>query len=165
MKNMIAIVTLLVSIGIGAADHGSYLQNAKQVGENIWIGPQPTQNDFNEFAAEEVTAVINTRTQAEMDQLEYKETEELQQFGISYDLLEIGKGHAYSPTKLNAFNDLMTANQGKKLVLHCRSGYRASQLYAAWLIKYQGKSADEALKAIQSDETELTDSIKALLGQ
>lgn len=165
MNHMIAMVTLMVSTGIWAADNSSYLQNAKQVGENIWIGPQPTQNDINEFAAEEVTAVINTRTQAEMNQLELKEAEELQKFDISYGLVEIGKGHAYSPAKLNEFNEIMTANQGKKMVLHCRSGHRASQLYAAWLIKYQGKLPEEAMKAIQSDDTELTDSIKALLGQ
>ncbi|MCB1584302.1 MAG: dual specificity protein phosphatase family protein [Xanthomonadales bacterium] len=160
---------LLVLLTIGAlnvsAEQQSYLQQAKKVGENVWIGPQPTENDFNEFAAEEVTAVINTRTQAEMEQLKFDESQALKQYDIEYGLVEIGKGHDYSPVKLTEFNDLMVANEGKKMVLHCRSGHRASQLYAAWLIKYKGKTEAEALKTIQSDETELTDSMKALLDQ
>ena len=159
------ILTLMISSIAMAEDSSSYFKGAKKVDENIWIGPQPTQNDFNEFAAQEVTAVINTRTQPEMNQLEFNETEELKKFEIDYGLVEIGKGHEYSPAKLSEFNELMVANQGKKMVLHCRSGHRASQLYAAWLIKYQGKTSVDALQAIQSDDTELTDSIKALLGQ
>jgi uncharacterized protein (TIGR01244 family) len=160
----IFMMLLMVSQFAMADDTTSYLNQAKKVGEHVWIGPQPTQNDFNEFAAEEITAVINTRTQGEMTQLDFNEAEELQKIEIDYGLVEIGKGHDYSPEKLSEFNELMTAHAGEKMVLHCRSGHRASQLYAAWLVKYQGKSAAEAMKAIKSDETELTDSMKALLG-
>ena len=163
-KYLMWLMVLLTPLAM-AEEQGGYLNQAKKVGNNIWIGPQPTEQDFSEFAAEEIGVVINTRTAAEMEQLEFNEVEQAAEFNMTYDLLEIGENHAYSPAKLTAFNDLMTVNAGKQMVLHCRSGHRASQLYAAWLIKYQGQSTAEALKAIQSDETELNDSIKALLGQ
>lgn len=165
MKYYISVFLMVVSVLVMAENDGSYLSESKQVDANIWIGPQPSVNDINEFAAEEITVVINTRTQAEMEQLDFTESDELKKLDIAYGLVEIGQGHDYSPDKLAAFNELMTAHGGEKMVLHCRSGHRASQLYAAWLVKYQGKSEKEALQAIQSDESELSDSMKALLGQ
>ena len=165
MKKYLMLLLVLLTATAVAEEQGSYLNQAKKVGDNIWIGPQPTEQDFSEFAAEEIGAIINTRTAAEMQQLEYNEVEQAARYNMTYDLLEVGENHAYSPAKLTAFNDLMTAHAGKQMVLHCRSGHRASQLYAAWLIQYQGQSTADALKAIQSDETELNDSIKALLGQ
>lgn len=143
----------------------SYLSKTTQIADNIWIGPQPSQQDFNELAAEEIGAVINTRTALEMKDLGYSEVEQASKFNITYDLLEIGKKHAYSPAKLATFNELMKANSGKNILLHCRSGNRAKQLYTAWLIKYQGKSQAEALQAVGSDSKELNKSVKALLGQ
>ncbi|MCX7553839.1 sulfur transferase domain-containing protein [Marinicella sp. S1101] len=143
----------------------NYLSKATQVGENVWIGPQPSEQDFNELAAEEIGAVINTRTAAEMADMPFKEVEQASQFNMNYDLLEIGEGHAYSPAKLSEFDQLMTANAGKKMLLHCRSGNRATQLYTAWLIKHQGKSAAEALQAVGSKSDELNDAVKALLGR
>ncbi len=163
MKLMMTL--MLFSQVLVAQGQDSYLNKAKKVGDNVWIGAQPTEQDFNEFAAEEVGAVINTRTEAEMKQVEFSEVAQASQFNMTYDLLEIGTGHAYSPAKLAEFNDLMTASAGKKMVLHCRSGNRATQLYTAWLIKYQNQSPEEALKAVGSDESELNDSVKALLDQ
>ena len=160
-------LSLLLSAHMVAAEEAtkSYLAGAKQVADNIWIGPQPSATDFNELAAEEVTAVVNTRTAPEMSQLDFDASEQAARFKMNYALIEIGQGHAYSPVQLAQFNEFMSAHAGQKMVLHCRSGHRASQLYAAWLIKHQNKSASEALQAIQSEETELNENIKALLGE
>ena len=164
MKHIILLFTIMAGLAV-AEERTTYLQEARQVGENIWIGPQPEASDFDEFAAEEVSLVLNTRTATEMDQLDFDQAEKAGAYDMSYQLLEIGEGHPYSPAKLATFNDILQAHEGQKMVLHCRSGNRASQLYAAWLIKYQNKTPAEALKAIQSDETELTDAMKTLLGQ
>ena len=65
-----SVLLLMVVAQIVMADEQvSYLDKATKVGENVWIGAQPSEQDFNEFAAEEVGAVINTRTMAEMKQL------------------------------------------------------------------------------------------------
>ncbi len=168
MYKYVMVAFLLITYNALAQDQNkatSYLSKATQVNDNIWIGPQPTEQDFNELAAEEIGAVVNTRTAAEMEQLDFNEVEQASKFNMTYDLLEVGKGHAYSPAKLDEFNALMTANAGKKMVLHCRSGNRATQLYTAWLIKHQGKTETEALKTVGSDAGELNDSVKALLGR
>ena len=154
-----------VSMAENAQENTGYLSKTKQVAENIWIGPQPTEDDFSALAAEEISAVINNRTEAEVKQLSFNEVEQASKYNMTYDLLAIGEGHAYSPAKLTEFNDLMTANADKNMLLHCRSGHRSTQLYTAWLIKYQDKTAAEALKAVGSDESELNDSVKALLDQ
>ena len=159
------LILTMVTLTVMAEEQVSYLDKAQKVGAHVWIGPQPTEHDFDELAAEEIGAVINTRTEAEMKQVTFSEVDQASKFNMTYDLLEIGTGHAYSPAKLVAFNDLMTAHAGKNMLLHCRSGNRATQLYTAWLIKYQDKSAAEALKAVGSEETELNDSVKTLLGQ
>ncbi len=168
MLRKFILMSTMVTTGVladQAQNSSGYLSQAKQVADNIWIGPQPNAKDFNELAAEEVTVVVNTRTVEEVEQLDYRPAAQAEQFNMAYELIEIGKGHAYSPAQLVVFNELMEANAGEKMVLHCRSGHRASQLYAAWLIKHQNKSTAEALQAIQSEETTLNDSIKALLGQ
>jgi sulfide:quinone oxidoreductase len=154
-----------VSMAEDAIEQSGYLAKAKQVGEHVWIGPQPTKQDFDELAADEIGAVINNRTEAETKQLDFNETEQASKYNMTYDLLQIGEGHAYSPAKLTEFNALMTANAGKNVLLHCRSGNRSTQLYTAWLIKYQGKSEAEALEAVGSEETELNDSVNTLLGR
>lgn len=42
----------------------------------------------------------------------------------------------------------MAAADGK-LLLHCASGGRAGLVYAAWLVKYQGKTPDEAMRTLE----------------
>jgi protein tyrosine phosphatase (PTP) superfamily phosphohydrolase (DUF442 family) len=163
-KHTFLMFTFMAGVVV-AEEHKTYLNDARLVGDNIWIGPQPEASDFDEFAAEEVSLVLNTRTAVEMEQLDFDQADKAGAYDMSYELLEIGKDHPYCPAKLAAFNDILQAHEGQKMVLHCRSGNRASQLYAAWLIKYQNKTPAEALKAIQSDETELSDAMKTLLGQ
>ena len=158
------LILMMVTQIVMAEEPSSYLNKAKQVGDNVWIGPQPTEQDFSELAADEIGAVINSRTMTEIQQLDFNEIEQASKYNMTYDLLEVGEGHAYSPAKLIAFNDLMAANAGKNMLLHCKSGNRSTQLYTAWLIKYQDKSVAEALKSVGSDETELNDSVKNLLG-
>ena len=166
MKYMLMLLlTSQVSLAEDANTETGYLAKAQQVGEHVWIGPQPSEQDFSELAADEIGAVINNRTEAEMQSLNFNEVELASQYNMTYDLLEIGEGHAYSPAKLVEFNDLMTAHAGKNLLLHCRSGNRSTQLYTAWLIKYQDKSPAEALKAVGSGDTELNNAVNMLLGQ
>lgn len=158
------LILMMAAQVVMAEEQASYFDKAHKVADNIWIGPQPSEQDFSQFAVKEIGTIINTRTETEMKQLDYNEVDQASNFNMAYELLEIGTGHGYSPAKLNEFNDLMTANAGKNMLLHCRSGHRVTQLYTAWLIKYQDKSPAEALEAIGSDEAELNDSVKTLLG-
>ena len=116
--------------------------------ENIFIGPQPQYQDFATIKAAGFTKVINTRTYKEMDELRFYEDYLLKKADIDYKFIPIGdKDNPYSPQKLAEFAAALENTQGKVL-LHCRSGHRASQLWAAYLVKYKGKTIDEALEMV-----------------
>jgi uncharacterized protein (TIGR01244 family) len=118
--------------------------------ENIFIGPQPEYNDFATIKSAGFTKVINMRTPDEMKGLKYHEDYLLKKADISYHLIPIGgKEFNYSPAKLAEFAQAMESNN-EKVLLHCRSGHRASQLWAAYLVKYKGKSPDEALEMVKN---------------
>ena len=159
------LVGLMMAQMAVAQERSDYLKQAKQVDQHVWIGPQPQPVDYTEIADEGMVAVINTRTEKEMQSLDFDAAGLTHQHGMHHNLIQVGEGHPYTPAKLVEFDALMKQHQGQKMLLHCRSGHRASQLYAAWLIKYQGKTPAEALQAIQSDEPELSEAMKALLGQ
>ena len=163
MKYLLA--GLMFTQWVVAQESSDYLKQAKQVDQHVWIGPQPQPADYAEFAGDDIVTVINTRTEEEMQDLDFDANALADKHGLHHNLIEVGAGHPYTPAKLAEFDALMKQHEGQKMVLHCRSGHRASQLYAAWLVKYQDNTPAEALQAIQSDEQELSDAMKALLGQ
>lgn len=117
--------------------------------ENIYIGPQPEYIDFATIKAAGFTKVINMRTPGEMKELKFYEDYLLKKAGIDYHFLPIGgKEFKYSPAKLEEFAQSLESAEGKVL-MHCRSGHRASQLWAAYLVKYKGKSVDDALAMVK----------------
>lgn len=117
--------------------------------KNVFIGGQPKHNDFDELKASGITKIINMRTPSEIEKLDFFEDYVAKQAGIEYRLLPIGgKDHKYSPQKLEEFAQMFDATDGKVL-LHCGSGYRASQLWAAYLVKHKGKSPNEALELVK----------------
>lgn len=155
MKNFIIILSLMVYINVSAQakknpeeKKQSYTQLLFQH-ENIFIGPQPEYNDFALIKAAGFTKVINMRTPDEMTKLKFYEDYLLKKADIDYHLIPIGgKEFQYSPKKLEAFAKAMQT-KGGKVLLHCGSGHRASQLWAAYLVKYKGKSPDDALSMVK----------------
>lgn len=117
--------------------------------ENVYIGPQPEYIDFATIKAAGFTKVINMRTPDEMKELKFYEDYLLKKVDIDYHLIPIGgKEFKYSPAKLEEFAQALDSSTGKVL-MHCRSGHRASQLWAAYLVKYKGKSIDDALAMVK----------------
>ena len=116
---------------------------------NVYIGGQPSKSDLELLQKEGFSHVINTRTPAEMKELNFHEDYLLKKAGINYNLIPIGgEQHSYSPEKLEEFAKAMGSGKNGKILLHCRSGHRASQLWAAYLVKYKNMSPDEALDLV-----------------
>lgn len=116
---------------------------------NIYIGGQPEYNDFELLKKEGFTHVINMRTPEEMKELKFYEEYLLKKADIPYHFIPIGgKDNPYSPEKLAEFASTLESAGNGKVLLHCRSGHRASQLWAAYLVKYKGKTPDEALEMV-----------------
>lgn len=115
---------------------------------NVYIGPQPQYLDFQNLKDEGFTKIINNRTPEEMKELKFYEDYLSKKNGMDYAFIPIGgKENEYSPEKLAEFAKELESADGKVL-LHCRSGHRASQMWAAYLVKYKGKTPDEALEMV-----------------
>ena len=123
--------------------------NAKIVGEDIFIGGQPEDLDIAAMRDKGITHVVNFRTPNEMARLDFDEEAALAAAGISYTPIPLGgEDFPYTPAAVEQLTGFMKSRQGPVL-LHCGSGYRASVVTVAWLVQEEGMPLDEALTHAQ----------------
>jgi uncharacterized protein (TIGR01244 family) len=113
----------------------------------VLVGGQPTRADVEAFKSRGVTDVVNLRTADEMKQVGFDEAALVEQLGLGYLSLPVEGASDFTPELLEAFAQRVERAKGE-VVLHCTSGARAGQLYAAYSVKYLGKTPDEALSAL-----------------
>jgi uncharacterized protein (TIGR01244 family) len=113
----------------------------------VIIGAQPAQGDFDALRAAGVTRVFNLRTNEEMATTGFDEAATAAAAGMRYAQSPVGGAAGFTPAVLEAFAREMEAADGKVL-LHCASGARAGNLYAAWLVRYRGKTPAEAMREV-----------------
>ena len=124
---------------------GMFRDRYAKVGEDMFIGGQPTEKALRELKAQGVTMVINLRTPPEMAQIGFDEEKLVGELGMKYVYIPM-RGNAefpYSPAELKKFSDAMASANGKVL-LHCTIAWRASHLWGAYLIQ-QGVPVEQAL--------------------
>lgn len=133
----------------------------------VYVAGQPSADALRRLAELGVTAVVNLRTQAEMDNRErvpYDEAALAAELGLEYVHLPIGgDDQPFRPEVIDRLDDVLRRHPGPVL-LHCTVAWRASWAWAAYLVKYQGISLDDALargEAIGLDESP----IEGLLGR
>jgi uncharacterized protein (TIGR01244 family) len=126
---------------------GLFQARAVRVGEDIFVTGQPTERALRELRAQGVTTVVNLRTPEEMTKnVSFDEPALVAALGMRYVFLPV-RGTAeypYSPVTLSRFAEAVRSANGKVL-LHCTIAWRASHLWAAYLIKEQGIPVDSAL--------------------
>jgi uncharacterized protein (TIGR01244 family) len=126
---------------------GLYQERAARVGEDIFVTGQPTERALRELRAQGVTTVVNLRTPEEMTRnVSFDEPALVAALGMRYVFLPV-RGTAeypYSPATLATFAEAVSSANGKVL-LHCTVAWRASHLWAAYLIKERGIPVDSAL--------------------
>jgi len=113
--------------------------------DRIVVAGQPTLDDLKSLKERGITRVFNLRGVEEMkpEAIGFDEAAELAALGIDYRNHPIDKPEAYTPELLDAFAKQVEAGDGR-ILLHCTVGWRASNVYAAYAMKYLGKSPDEA---------------------
>ena len=155
IRSLIALSILACSAcAVNAQDHGKasplsdYLDTSYTVDNRIIIGPQPPEDALGEFTNGDIATVINFRSTPEIKGMGFDQSALLDAAGVDYHHIGIGGDESYSPEKLEQFNAAMEAAGTDHILLHCRSGHRASQMYAAWLVKYRGLSPDQALERV-----------------
>ena len=126
---------------------GMFLEKIAHVGEDIFVGGQPTEKALREMHAQGVTTVVNLRTPVEMTRsVKFDEPALVAQLGMKYVYLPVrgDTTYPYSPETVKKFSQAVRDTRGKVL-LHCTIGWRASHLWGAYLIGERGVPLDEAL--------------------
>jgi uncharacterized protein (TIGR01244 family) len=126
---------------------GLFQARIARVGDDIFVGGQPTERALREMRAQGVTTVVNLRTPQEMTRaVKFDEPALIAQLGMTYVNLPVGGStvYPYSPETVTKFSQAVRDTKGKVL-LHCTVGWRASHLWAAYLIAERGIPVEDAL--------------------
>lgn len=116
------------------------------VGDDMFIGGQPTEKGLRELRAKGVTTIVNLRMPDEMTRVGFDEAALAKELGIQYVHLPMSGSpeNPYGPKALDAFAATMASAEGKVL-LHCTIAWRASHLWAAYLIRDRNVPVTTAL--------------------
>ena len=125
---------------------GEFQEKFAKVGDDVFISGQPTEQGLRDLAAQGVTTVVNLRTPPEMAKIGFDEAALVKQLGMKYVYLPMrgNQEFPYSPENVKKFADAMSESKGKVL-LHCTIAWRASHMWAAYLIQYRNVPAATAL--------------------
>ncbi len=114
----------------------------------VFIAGQPSQGALTTLHGLGVTAVVNLRTPAEMEdrqRVPYDEAAAVAALGMEYVRIPLGGDeHPYTPEAVDRLAEVLTDHRGPVLV-HCTVGWRASYLWVAYLIREQGFVLADAL--------------------
>jgi uncharacterized protein (TIGR01244 family) len=113
----------------------------------VFIGGQPSEDAVRALPDHGVTCVVNLRTPSEMEDRErvpFDEAALLEELGIDYVWIPLGgDDHPYTPAAVEAFAGALERHDGPVL-LHCTVGWRASHMWAAYLVEHLGFPVAEA---------------------
>ena len=110
---------------------------------DVWIGGQPSDAALSAFVDKGGTTVINLRTDEEMAFYPYYERA-LAARGLKYIRIPTN-GHDLDAAKYTALLEALKDHEGP-VMLHCRSGKRATYLWAMRRIDKEGLSPEQAVK-------------------
>jgi uncharacterized protein (TIGR01244 family) len=126
---------------------GMFQAKFARLGDDIFIGGQPTEKALRDLKAQGVTVVVNLRTPEEMARaVKFDEPALIHELGMRYVYIPM-RGTAefpYAPEAVARFAEAVRSANGKVL-LHCTIAWRASHLWAAYLIQERGVPVETAL--------------------
>jgi uncharacterized protein (TIGR01244 family) len=149
---------------------GLFQAKYAKVGDDVFIGGQPTEKALRDLRGKGVTTVVNLRTPEEMTRaVRFDEPALVKELGMKYVHIPM-RGTAeypYGPQALDTFAAAMSAADGKVL-LHCTIAWRASHLWAAYLIRERKMPVTTALAQARQinlmDDMRMGDGIQPLEG-
>ncbi len=130
---------------------GMFQAKFVKVGDDVFIGGQPTEKALRDLHAQGVTTVVNLRSPEEMARIKFDEAALVKSLGMTYVYLPM-RGTAelpYAPKAVEELAAAMKATNGK-LLLHCTVAWRASHLWAAYLIDQRHVPVETALAQTRS---------------
>jgi uncharacterized protein (TIGR01244 family) len=138
---------------------GMFQAKFVSVGDDMFIGGQPTEKALRDLRAKGVTTVVNLRMPQEMAQVGFDEAALVKELGMKYVYIPM-RGtpeNPYGPKQLDTFADAMSSADGKVL-LHCTIAWRASHLWAAYLIRERHMPVETVLA--QTRDINLMDTMR-----
>ena len=131
---------------------GMFQAKFVKVGDDVFIGGQPTEKALRDLKEQGVTTVVNLRSPEEMTRsVKFDEAALVKSLGMTYVYLPM-RGTPELPYAPKAVQDLaaaMRATNGK-LLLHCTVAWRASHLWAAYLIEVRHVPVETVLAQTRS---------------
>jgi len=127
-------------------NRGLFQDRYASIGDDMFIAGQPTEKALRELRAKGVTTIVNLRMPEEMAGVGFDEAALAKELGMRYVHIPM-RGtpeNPYGPKELDAFAAAMSSADGKVL-LHCTIAWRASHLWAAYLIRERNVPVTEAI--------------------
>ncbi len=115
---------------------GLFQEKFVSVGDDMFIAGQPTETALRALRAKGVTTVVNLRMPQEMARVGFDEAALAKELGIRYVHIPMSgtPENPFGPKALDTFAAALASADGKVL-LHCTIAWRASHLWAAYLIR------------------------------
>src|SRR4051794_13646452 len=129
------------------------------VGDDMFIAGQPTEKALRDLRAKGVTTIVNLRMPEEMAGVGFDEAALVKELGMRYVYIPMrgSPQNPYGPKELDTFAAAMASADGKVL-LHCTVAWRASHLWAAYLIRDRNVPVATALS--QARQINLMDDMR-----
>ena len=119
-----------------------------QVAPKVFVSGQPSEAALKALRDEGVTQVISLRTSREMDDraiVPFDEAAVVAKLGMDYVHIPLGGPQTpYTADGLAKFAAAVARSEGPVL-LHCTVAWRASHMWAAYLVAHQGFSVADAV--------------------
>lgn len=116
---------------------------------SVYVSGQPSEAALRDLAARGVKTIISLRTPGEMNnraQVPFDEAALAAELGITYVNVPLGgEQFPYTPEAVDKVAAAIE-DAGGDVLLHCTIGWRASHMWAAYLVKEKGMSYEEAIR-------------------
>lgn len=149
MRNVLTLtLALLLGAPLARADvtllDGSEFSDTLARTEHLYVSGSPSGEGMRKAKDLGVATIVSLQTPAEIGDSD--PAAEAEALGLKHvSIPSGGEAHPFSPETVERFDAVMRSAEGDVL-LHCRSGVRATHVYVAWLVTHQGVPLEEALR-------------------
>lgn len=122
------------------------MDTLRPITPTLAVAGQPTEAELKALKAGGYAGVVNLRNEGEPDQPISPAEEAEVARGLGLDYLHYGvTNQPFTPEGVGAVCEFLDRHEGQPVLVHCRSGGRASALVLLHQAKRRGWAADEAI--------------------
>jgi uncharacterized protein (TIGR01244 family) len=137
-------------VSLGPADAPSRLRKCGNTdaplectGPLVAVAAQPSEAQFAAAQAAGYRTIVNFRTPGEEGYVD--EQAAVERLGLRYVSIPV-KGHEVEASQADRLDAVLSDASAGPVLLHCRSGKRATMVWTVWLARREGLPAEDALR-------------------